>query len=530
MRIASSPPPLLSNSNAYAFVVFVSCFVLAFVVGSLTLIPYDSNAESTESEVNLSIEPVVALSVSPQPTLLLDLTPTPAGFEVAEEITVDASTNNLTGYTLTMNAISNTTTLTHTNGTNTISSTTSITATALPTNTWGYNKGSGATSFLRIPPLSTPDTLTTSSAPITNDITIVTVGAKADINILPGVYSNILIFSAVPNYVPAPTVTSVSPAYAGAGGTITITGTNFYGAGTSNAVTRVTIGDTPCMSFNVTSNTSLTCILPSLTDGTYPIAVITNVGISNKDVAIVIVLPMQFFDTAACDAMPIYYPASSPPAGSEIDLVDIRDGKIYKIRKLPADATGTTGWCWMVDNLSLQPSGASMTLDSTDSDMVSGTYTLTATNVYNPNTIAYCANLSTATYLHRCGMLYNWTTATTGSNITSGSAPNSICPKNWRLPVQGNHTTLSTALGWTDAASVVSSPWRGLYAGFYGSGSFQLQSTDGWHSTATANSALSTDNWHMRFSTSWSPQVQPDRVTTGAGYKSTGLSLRCITR
>jgi len=206
------------------------------------------------------------------------------GFEVREEITATVSTNNLTGYTLTMNAISNTTTLTHTNGTNTIPSTNSLTAAALPTNNWGYNKGSGATAFLRIPPLSTPDTLTATSAPITNDITIVTVGAKADINILPGIYSNTLMFTAVGNYVPAPTVTSVTPGAAETSETVIITGTNFYAGGISSAVVSVTIGGTPCISYNVISNTSISCVIPGIPLGNYPIQVITSMGVSNKSV------------------------------------------------------------------------------------------------------------------------------------------------------------------------------------------------------------------------------------------------------
>ena len=508
------------------------------MIGSLTFIPLESNAESIDSDVNLTIEPVVALAVSPQPTLLLDLTPTPAGFEVAEEITVDVSTNNLTGYTLTMNAISNTTALTHTNGTNTMPSTTSLTAAALPTNNWGYNKGSGATAFLRIPPLATPDTLTITAAPITNDITIVTVGAKADINILPGVYSNTLVFTAVGNYVPASPLIIIVPTYpATFGGTITVIGTNFYAGGSINAVTNVTIGGTPCVSFSVTSDTLLTCMIPNLADGTYPVRVTTSNGVSNRNITATIqanpVYPtMQSFNTAACNAMPIYYPATLPPVGSEINLTDIRDGKVYKIRKLPSNTAGTAGWCWMVDNLALQPApSSSIVLNSTDSDLVSGTYTLMAANVFDPNSYlgqTYCANLNTTTFPHRCGMQYIWTAATTGSTISTGSAPNSICPKNWRLPISGStggdFATLQTALAWGNSGANVNAlnGWRGLYAGW--NNGMTYQGTNGYYWSATASGV--NNAYYLSYSAS---AVAPNYV--GGGTMSTNaFSLRCLSR
>ena len=528
------------TESAYAFLIFVSCFVLAFVVGSLTFIPRDSSAESADAEVELTIEPVVALSVSPQPTLLLDLTPTPAGFEVAEEITVDVSTNNLTGYILTMNAISNTTALTHTNTVNTMPSTASLTAAALPTNNWGYNKGAGATSFLRIPPLSTPDTLTTSTVPITNDTTIVTVGAKADINILPGVYSNTLVFTAVGNYTPQLTITSVDPSFVASAGntTITVTGTGFYGAGASSAVTSVTIGGTACASFSVTSDTSLTCITPALVTGVYAVVVTTSGGTSNADVTVTVVDTMQDFTTAKCTAMRNYYPPGSPPANSEVDLMDVRDGKVYKIRRLPNDSTfmqGGPGWCWMVDNLDLRP----MTLDSATSDMASGTYNLTSTNARDANILAYCIDRLNGTvvdnrgvpYRYGCGWQYAWNGATTGSTITTGNAPNSICPKNWMLPPgpataanDRSYNSLVTAMGWASPATlrgnvVVDSSWRGLYAGLAGSAG---QGAQGMYMTSTVYD--STNNRNLWFGTT--------NTTTPIDFrlKTQTMSVRCVAR
>jgi len=340
---------------------------------------------------------------------------------------------------------------------------------------------------------------------------------------LPGVYSNTLVFTAVPNYVPEPTVVSVSPNPARPGATITITGTNFYGTGVSSAVTSVTIGGVSCTSFSVISNTSLTCVLPNLTDGTHQIVVTTNMGVSNNDVTITLDAPtMQDFSTATCTAMPVY-----PAVGSEVDLMDARDMKVYKIRKLADNK------CWMVDNLALQPTGTSMVLDNITSDLASGTYTLLAANVLDPNTAAgqtYCANLNAVTFPHKCGRQYSWSVSTAGSTITTGDAPNSICPKNWRLPTgyanivsrSGEFGNLANALNFgTDAnasvANAIGSPWRGIAAG----NDLSVQST---HIILWGSGAASSANAYLLayYIGAGSPPSNAD--------KTRAQPLRCVAR
>jgi uncharacterized protein (TIGR02145 family) len=232
---------------------------------------------------------------------------------------------------------------------------------------------------------------------------------------------------------------------------------------------------------------------------------------------------MQAFNTAMCNAMPIFYPAGSPPAGSEVDLVDIRDGKVYKIRKLPSNTIGTTGWCWMVDNLALQPTQANpMILDSTNSDLTAGTYTLTGANVTDPNSGSYCNALSTTTFPHKCGMQYAWTVAVVGNNPASGTVPDSICPKNWRLPANGEYTTLQTALAWGSSGANVNSlaGFRGLYAGSNGTTS---QGTAGYYWSATAYTAASA--YGLNYSAS---NVNPSYSNNNT--KTNTVSLRCLAR
>jgi len=225
---------------------------------------------------------------------------------------------------------------------------------------------------------------------------------------------------------------------------------------------------------------------------------------------------MQTFDAVTCSSMPVYRTVS-PPAGSEVKLVDVRDGKQYLIRKL-ADNN-----CWMVDNLALQPMVGSMMLDSDNSDMASGNYELMAGDVYPPtNAATYCAGLDTNIYPHQCGMYYSWTTVTTDSTLATGVAPDSICPKSWRLPVTGEYVALQTALGWgNNGNNVINSPWRGLLGRGVG---VTDSGANGHYWTATALSA--TNSYSLGFYVSTTNPVYP----SGNRPKTNALSVRCLAR
>jgi hypothetical protein len=86
---------------------------------------------------------------------------------------------------------------------------------------------------------------------------------------------------------PAPTVTVVSPSSGPiAGGTsVTVTGTGFYGGGSSSAVTVVDFGTTPGTSVDVVSATSLTVDSPAGSAGIVDVTVTTPGGVSAKSSA-----------------------------------------------------------------------------------------------------------------------------------------------------------------------------------------------------------------------------------------------------
>lgn len=181
-----------------ATAVFFASFSLAFTVGSLSFIPYDSSAESYPDDDS---DPAIALFVDltdfglpTSPTYSIKET-----VEVADDINISVSTNNSNGFALSMSVTGSTTGLIHAGGVATIPSTTNLSPAALDINTWGYNIGSNADTFRRVPGLGTQTTLTSTSTPTQDSATIVTVGVKADTTFPSGNYSNILRFTAVTN-------------------------------------------------------------------------------------------------------------------------------------------------------------------------------------------------------------------------------------------------------------------------------------------------------------------------------------------
>jgi hypothetical protein len=172
----------------------------------------------------------------------------------------------------------------------------------------------------------------------------------------------------------------------------------------------------------------------------------------------------------------------------------------------------------MVDNLAITGTASfPLTLNSTTSDMTSGTYNLG--EMPTPNDNQYCVDLDTNDFPNKCGNYYSWTDATTGSTLTSGNAPNSICPKNWKLPTgssSGEYATLQSVFGWLNGGEVNASAWRGLFAGQDGGnvGNAGMY----WTSTASVDKVA----YYMVYSS-----------TINAGYSNLMTlknSVRCLTR
>jgi hypothetical protein len=85
-------------------------------------------------------------------------------------------------------------------------------------------------------------------------------------NVTAGTYQSTLTYTLLPNTVPAPTITSISPASGAATTALTITGTNFMG------VYEVKIGGVDCDNVSIVSTTSITCNAPDGLSGPTAVA------------------------------------------------------------------------------------------------------------------------------------------------------------------------------------------------------------------------------------------------------------------
>ena len=137
--------------------------LIAGAVLALGFAIYQLNSLVHADDVTVSAVIETVLAITAPDKLDLNLTPSSSGTLATSDATVNVSTNNSTGYTLSMSTTTDNTALTHTNGTNSINSTSSpISApTTLPSNTWGWYPSSLATNpggsnyqFAAIPSLS----------------------------------------------------------------------------------------------------------------------------------------------------------------------------------------------------------------------------------------------------------------------------------------------------------------------------------------------------------------------------------------
>ncbi len=173
----------------------------------------DTSAADVGVPVGLSVDVASMISLTTDATgntLSIPITPMADGASGSNDLTVSVHTNNLTGYTLTMSSTGTDTSLAHyAETTQKIPSTTNTleTPAALANNTWGYSvwangQSTSSTTFSRIPALSAPDTLRTTSAISDPTDTTLTFGARINTKKPSGTYTNTIVFSATSNYAP----------------------------------------------------------------------------------------------------------------------------------------------------------------------------------------------------------------------------------------------------------------------------------------------------------------------------------------
>lgn len=117
---------------------------------------------------------------------------------------------------------------------------------------------------------------------------------------------------------------------------------------------------------------------------------------------------MQEMNPEVCSSMTLYQPYT---------LKDARDSKTYRIARYNTSSDGSTSRCWMMNNLSIGPSGYSGTIH------LNPEYSDTNINGYDLPT--------SGTELYYGG---GSPAFAAGSQSSTGNAPYSICPSGWRLP------------------------------------------------------------------------------------------------
>ena len=195
------------------------------------------------------------------------------------------------------------------------------------------------------------------------------------------------------------------------------------------------------------------------------------------------------------------------------------------------------GNCWMADNLRLY----NKAITATDSDVTSN-FTIPASSTWNTNNytsaLMHVAD-GTGQYADKNNTYgtygeayYNWCAATAQTSCGGTSvATTSICPKNWKLPLNGDKNTnysyakLLDSYSLTTGAAIIAKTELG-FAKYYGywhwysaSESNQGSRSNFW--SATPSSAANAYNMRY-YSSSASPQNND--------YKGYGFSVRCVVR
>lgn len=553
--VAGSHPRV--RLTAFNIFVGIGSFLVAFLLGSVLMIPGESNAEDVSV---LSNDASLSVALTPE-AMNLAVTPTPGGTLASDELAIQISTDNTTGYALTLALAGAESSLYDpaSGGEIQAAAATIGNPTTLAVNTWGWYPDSLANNtgnlFSALPSSSDPYELKKTSSPTSGsgDTTTISFGVNVDTTLPAGSYTNAIVISAVTNYVPQP-ILDVYPTTGWAGDTITL-----YSNGGFINVQSVQIGGTDCTSINVKSADELTCVLPSKaetdttsgTDNGYSISVTaSNTSLDTHNFTIRYFNPstttsMQEFTGTTCGSMSV---------GDIISLTDERNGQTYRIKKMQDNK------CWMVDNIKYKGEGITISnVDGTEGiihndgynkfNTVDGTSTQNTQNsdkafYNNPMVGSYCYGTSIQSSYTKCGYLYNWYAATAGAGTYNASThganiSGSICPIGWRLPsvatvdgtvyTEADFSVLNASMnagyltsGLTDSSyyagwqftgdwfGVFSGYWDGIYQGFTNSGYY-------WSST----SYMLENARAMNFDGS---SVYPANI----GPKYLGYAVRCV--
>jgi len=413
-------------------------------------------------------------------------------------------------------------------------------------------------------PTSTTTLAQTNQFTVGADIYTLYFATRIPFNKLGGKYATTITYTAVgeelPEPIPAPSLdfitktTAIVPNFAStiapSGNGAGTNGPQFsiYGSGFGSSPI-VTIGGKPCTDVIVNSTgTVMTCTGPvsGLLDGEQ--RTVINGTDAGNDYAVWYTSfnfpTLQSLTTAG---------TCLGTAANPVIYRDSRDSQLYYVAKLLDNK------CWMLDNLKYKPNGdtsGTVTPNFSATQVASAggylTQNGTSTSTYpnqdsakyiDPISVAYCRGKTDISpqNITKCGLLYNFYTATAGtasqSQTTQGSiASGSICPANWHLPTGYNTSSVFSALDIAYGGNgdyQISTPaqlatlwhhtgaWRGVFTGYYNS-AFSNQGISGFSSYWTSSVYNAASAYRVLFATDY---VYPG---TANAYRYNGLGVRCV--
>ena len=517
---------LLSNINRTGL---FSAF--AFLLLALTcLFPISKSEQNTEAVTGTVQSSSLTLNVSSSAASVeLDVnsnTGTFASSTTDNSAAFSVTTNNFSGYTLTISGNDDEGKLydsTKQNFLTSLANATSETDFSSTANTnlngkWGYkpSKFNSVANANYLPaPTTTASTLDTTSVANTtaNDYTI-SLGLRADYTTTADTYSNSFIITAVPN--PIAYVITYDA-------NTTDTVSNMPAAQNSTtSATEITLSDkTParegydfkgwCTVAPTTANPDTCTGTTFQPGGTY------GIDQTSENITVLYaiwkkqIIYIQDYSYAQCSTEAVDTPAT---------VVDKRDNKEYTVRYI-------NGLCTMTQNLDFELT-TGMTL-SPDTTNVTTTRTLGTVGSLTTNDNAGSYNqVRTArnTSVTGAGLHYNYAAATAGTimgDSNSTNATEDICPAGWRLPTGNNggeQYILNNSYTWQSWNANYPREFNPVAAGRYDDGSLSNSGSYGFWWSSTAN--YTAYRYFLYYGTS-------NGLRSGNNYRRySGLSVRCV--
>lgn len=502
-----------------------------FLLLALTcLFPISKSEQTTEAVTGTVQSSSLTLNVSNSAASVeLDVnsnTGTFASSTTDNSANFSVTTNNFSGYTLTISGNDDEGKLYDSTKQNFLTSLANATSEADFSSTsntnlngqWGYkpSKFNSVANANYLPaPTTTASTLDTTSVanPTANNYSI-SLGLRADYTTTANTYSNSFIITAVPN--PIAYVITYDA-------NTTDTVSNMPAAQNSTtSATEITLSDkTPAREgydFKGWCTTAPTTTNPDACTGTtFQPGDIYGIDQTSENITVLYAIWEEQIAGYIQDYT--YARCSNEAASKAVKLMDKRDNKVYTVRYI-------NGVCTMIDNLRVDKGQAMTPADTninsnwtmTDRDLTTGDNSYDLPEIHEGDATT--------------GHWYNYAAATAGT-ITGSSntteATQDICPKGWKLP-DGHNTGVAGATTldqyklannkWQSYDKTYQTVFNSVAAGFYYNGSLNGSGTNGywWSSTARSTAA----RYYLYYNTS-------DGLFSGINNnRCFGYSVRCV--